>query len=219
MSNREKQSVRDLIAAGTQPSVTGSGNVVLKRGARGYITLVRGNRATPLGQYYQQQTGVNPAINILPDSVPTRMGRTEYIRTRGGVDRALRVYDVVRGVWKLTSLGRQYYNQARDQVVVHLPIIVRGRSKNSTTYEIRGTMPVEIEGLQEGPHLKQQVLAHYGGQEGQEILVSTQGDEEFWHNPAGHWQISTLRTEPVRTVSLGGLCEKSKAKGFGVQRA
>jgi len=193
MSNREKQHVRELIANGVEPTVNSAGNVVHKRG-RGYVTLVRGNRMTPLGQYYQSETGLSPAFNILPDAVPTRIGRTEYIRVRGGVDRALRSWDVAKGRWNYTRLGRSYYDRDREEVVVRLPTRVRGRHKNGSTYEIRSTLPVEIPGLRDGPSLRQEVLAHYGGQEGKEFHVTTQSDEEIFYRPGGQWQISTLRT-------------------------
>ena len=149
--------------------------------------MVRGNRMTPLGQYYQSETGLSPAFHILPDAVPTRIGRTEYIRVRGGVDRALRSWDVAKGRWNYTRLGRSYYDRDREEVVVHLPITVRGRRKNGSTYEVRGTLPVEIPGLRDGPNLRQEVLAHYGGQEGEEFLVTTQSDEEIFYRPDGQW--------------------------------
>ena len=142
-----KEKVRELAAAG-EVAVTRSGNVLLRAGARS-VTLVRGSRVTKEGAYYREHTGNDPRINILPNAVARRLGRSEYIATRTG-DRVLRVWDVVRGVWKNTALGRQYYNTARTQVVVHIPTIVRGRRKNGSTYEIAGTMPAEIEGLVDG---------------------------------------------------------------------
>ena len=81
--------VRGLIAQGVQPSVSKSGNVILKSG-RSYTTLVKGNTRTSAGKFYQEETNTDPRISIVPDALPVRRARTEFIATRQG-DKALRV--------------------------------------------------------------------------------------------------------------------------------
>ena len=75
--------VRNLIAQGIQPSVSKSGNVVLRSG-KSYATLAKGNVKTKAGDIYQKETNTDPRISIMPDAKPFKINRTEYIKTRQG---------------------------------------------------------------------------------------------------------------------------------------
>ena len=63
--------------------------------------------------------------------------------------------------YRYTHLRRSYYNAPKEELIVHMPIRIEGRRKDGSTYSIRGHMPVNIDGLVDGPDLKQKVFEHY----------------------------------------------------------
>ena len=138
------------VAAGIEPTETSSGSVVLRQGKR-YVTLVKPDGTkTQSGAWYEQRSR-----NELPaggafnrNQQPQREGLTELIKTRDGREKVVRRWDPVTNEFKFTALGRSFYARKRSVYVVHVPVIVEGRRKNGTTYELKSFMPVEKMGLQ-----------------------------------------------------------------------
>jgi len=187
--------VKTLLAKNGETTVSKSGNVILKSGKQ-YITLVKGNTVTKAGQAYQQETNTDPKITIMDGATPykkDKAGRTEYIETRFG-PKALRIWNTVEKKYRYTQLGKTYYNTAREEVIVHMPVRIEGRRKDGSTYRIFGHLPVDIPGLVEGPDMKQQVFEHYGI-DADGGVVSIQSDEMWFYDPSGEWQVSKMTTE------------------------
>ena len=44
--------------------------------------------------------------------------------------------------WICTKLGRTYYKRLRKQIVVQVPVTIKGICKDRSTYEIRGLVPI-----------------------------------------------------------------------------
>ena len=49
--------------------------------------------------------------------------------------------------WKFTKAGNQFYKQLRRNFVVKVPVIIRGRRKDRSRYEIKGLLPIERAGI------------------------------------------------------------------------
>ena len=190
--------VKALLAKNGETTVSKSGNVILKSGKQ-YATLVKGNTVTRAGRAYQEETNTDPKITIMDGATPYKKGRTEYISTRQG-DKALRIWNTISKKYRYTHLGKTYYDTSREEIILHLPIVIRGRRKDGSTYEIRGHMPVDLPDLREGPNMKQIVLDHYQIT-GPGDVVSIQSDE-VWELVDCEWQMSKMTTEGGQTPDV-----------------
>ena len=82
------------------------------------------------------------------DQVPQREGLTEHIRMRDGRERVTRRFDASSGDYTFTALGRSFYSKRRSQYVVHIPVVIEGRRKDGTSYELNSFMPTERMGIE-----------------------------------------------------------------------
>jgi hypothetical protein len=130
-----QQRIDAFVAAGLQPHTTSTGAVLARQGTR-FQTLVdtRGQR-TQVGRYYEQASSSNlPAGGFDPSQAPTRSGDTEYIRMRGGEQRATRRWDPAISDYRFTDLGQSYYtNHWAPQgrfAILHTLYASRGAARN-----------------------------------------------------------------------------------------
>ena len=81
-----------------------------------------------------------------------REGNTETIALRNGKRAVTRRWDPASNEFKFTAIGKKYYSTLRRNYVVDVPIIIKGKRKNGTRYEIKshtkmeklGMRPVEV---------------------------------------------------------------------------
>ena len=143
-----QQRIDAFVAAGRQPHTTSTGAVIARQGTR-FQTLVdtRGQR-TQVGRYYEQASSSNlPAGGFDPLQAPTRIGDTEYIRMRGGEQRATRRWDPAISDYRFTDLGQSYYSRLKRNYVVQVPVRITGQRKDGSQYYIRSTLPVSRLGI------------------------------------------------------------------------
>ncbi len=137
-----------MITANVVPQrLKGSEGIALKQG-RSIVKLVTDEgEPTGAGDYWAAQTG-----RVLPEGgfmqqAATRKGNIESIRLRDGSRGVTRRFDEGTGEYKFTRLGNTYYKTIRRNYVVTVPVIINGKRKDGSTYQIKSTMPVSKLGL------------------------------------------------------------------------
>ena len=48
------------------------------------------------------------------------------------------------GTHRLTALGKKFYSQEKDEYIVHVPVLIKGRHKNGRTYERVDHLPTDL---------------------------------------------------------------------------
>ena len=148
MSNKAKESIDSMLAAGVAPRDTRGGAVILKTGARYHALVTTAGDKTKLGTYWEEKTSEElPVGGFDPTQSPFRQGDVEYIRMRSGQERAVRRYSPVDNEYKFTALGKSFYSRLKRSYVVQIPVTIKGRRKNGTHYNVKSTMPVSKMGL------------------------------------------------------------------------
>ena len=120
MSNRRvrtqvKTQLDAAIAAGTQPKAPRSGiGLVLPTGTR-FRTLYDKKGLTPAGRYYYDQSGIAPpgSFDFQQDAV-RKKGRSQYIKLLDGTQKKVSMWDSVGKEWKLTALGKTFFQKMKD---------------------------------------------------------------------------------------------------------
>ena len=75
-------------------------------------------------------------------------GDREFIRTRDGEARVVRIYMPGDRAWRYTQLGRRFYSAAQTQYIVEVPVIISGRTRDGSDYYAKRTwLPVEVMGM------------------------------------------------------------------------
>ncbi len=144
-----KQNIDELHALGRRPEKLKTSEAIGLRSGRSTIKLIGNDgKKTPAGLYWEQKAGAPP----LPDGgflqqAARREGNTETIELRGGKRAVTRRWDPGSGEFKFTALGKKYYSTLRRSYVVDVPIIIKGKRKNGTTYQIKSHMKMEKLGL------------------------------------------------------------------------
>ena len=104
-----QQRIDAFVAAGLQTRTTSTGAVIARRGTRFQTLVDTGGQRTEAGRYYEQASASTlPAGGFDPSQAPTRSGDTEYIRMRGGEQRATRRWDPAISDYRFTDLGQSY---------------------------------------------------------------------------------------------------------------
>ena len=148
---------------------------------------------------------VLPAGGFLQQAA-TRNGNIESIRLRDGSRGVTRRWDEGTGEYKFTRLGNTYYKTVRRNYVVTVPVIINGKRKDGSTYQIRSTMPVSKLGLKPStiptnmtsPRRRAKVRRMVE-QELPDVLYEV-SDETWTLDPAGSWRI---HEETVGTNAAG----------------
>ena len=74
-----------------------------------------------------------------PNQQVVRRGPSDMIQTDRG-ERAVRTYDV-GGNARVTKLGREFFRNKRTEYVVKVPVIIKGKRENGSTYERYAFLP------------------------------------------------------------------------------
>jgi hypothetical protein len=116
-----------------------------------------------------------------------------------------RRWNPVNSTWTYSDLGREYYNVARQEVTVHMPITIRGVRVNGSVYTLDNAyMPITDDGVDQiyrpngdANAVKQLVLAQFEGNEmiDGELLVH-EASQEQWFLRDAPWRVSTMNTNP-----------------------
>jgi hypothetical protein len=118
-SASDKSALDAALAAGMRPRPTGGarGLVVTIPGTGGrksaYRSLIdrRGNM-TAAGRYFYEKLNEDPPDRGFdPDQQPKRAarGRSETIQLRDGTTAVVRTWNHLKGEWRLTKLGQQFF--------------------------------------------------------------------------------------------------------------
>ena len=94
-------------------------------------------KLTPAGTFYYQTTGAErPRAAFDQNQELISRGGNDYIRTRDrreALVRSLRPY----GTTRVTQLGRAFFKNRHRELVVHVPVVIRGRHRNGKDYDRR----------------------------------------------------------------------------------
>ncbi len=144
----------------------------------------------PVGGYLQQTA--------------IREGNTEYIKLHTGMKAATRKWDEATGIYKFTKLGKQYYKTQRRNYLVSVPVLIQGRRKDGSTYQLKSRMPIEKLGLKpKSIPLDMDSPTRYDRVRGMVEAELPDGalyevsDETWTLDPTGNWRISeeTVKVE------------------------
>ena len=172
-------------------------------GARTFQVLVRADgQVTREGAYYYSLSGeADGDRRFDPNQPVSRRGNTEYIRDRSGREVALRTLQP-NGDWQNTRAGLTYFQRARAEVIVQIPIVITGTRSNGRPYERRDWLPAEDAGVgrimvdgrlplrQREARAKQLVTAQLSNP-----IMELSG-ETFRLDPQGEWFYNEMRTDP-----------------------
>ena len=119
------------IAAGNEPRMTSSDRFQLSLGGRKRKLLIRPDgQATAAGEYWSLQTGEALPQGVDYGQEPTRLVPSDYILVRGK-RRRLRTWDAGENRFRYTTFGVKWAAERRVEVVVDIPVLVRGRNPSS----------------------------------------------------------------------------------------
>ena len=107
---KTKTSIDEMLAEGKVHSTTKSGAVLLRDQSRYHTLVSQTGKKTPLGSYYEAQTGgtLDSGHSYETQQTPFREGDTEYINTRGGARKAVRRWSPAEGEYTFTALFMAY---------------------------------------------------------------------------------------------------------------
>ena len=143
-----QQSIDDMLAANARPQNTKSGSVILKSGNKRHTLLTSQGQRTALGEYYEQKSSDElPVGGFDPTQAPFREGNTEFIKMRNGEERAVRRYDPADNEYKFTKLGKSFYARLKRHYIVQIPVMVKGKRKDGSYYNIKSTLPISKMGV------------------------------------------------------------------------
>jgi len=180
------------------PLTTANGNIVLRDGRRSRI-LMKNNELTKAGEYYEEKSGKKLESDA-PE--PYRKGQHEFAMINGR-EKRLRTWDPALDKWvKYTKAGILFYDQKRVEVVVHVPVNIKGKRSNGTNYDRVGWMPVsditslskiyvrdDLTETQRADAVKIQVLEALP-----EPILEVSG-ETWTYNDEATWRISSMTTK------------------------
>ena len=213
LRNKQKNDIDTAIVSGRVPNRTRGNRTVLGLSRVGdpgrYIVLSTTSGLTPAGEYYYQKTGQQPpTLQFDPNQTPSqdRRGNT-YIQGRDNRRLLVRRLNP-DGTHRLTGLGKKFYAQEKDEYIVHVPVLIRGRHKNGRTYERVDHIPTDV--LNTGKimmsnlyateeekisKIKSNVLTQLqeNTEDGKMILMQISG-ETYYYDRNGDWQISQMST-------------------------
>ena len=146
--NKAKESIDNMLAAGIKPQNTKNGAVILKTAGRYHQLVGTSGVKTRLGEYYEQQSSDElPVGGFDPTQSPFREGNTESIRMRSGEERAVRRYDPAENEYVFTKLGKSFYARLKRNYVVQIPVKIKGKRKDGSSFNIKSTMLISKMGV------------------------------------------------------------------------
>lgn len=126
MSNKAKESIDTMLAAGVTPRDTKGGAVILKgQGVRYHQLISTTGEKTRLGKYFEDKSEQElPVGGFDPRQAPYRQGDTEYIRMRNGEEKAIRRYSPAENQLQFTALGKSFYSRVKRAYIIQIPVKV-----------------------------------------------------------------------------------------------
>ena len=130
-----------MLTANAKPQ---SGSVILKSGNKRHTLLNSQGERTALGEYYEQKSNDElPVGGFDPTQAAFREGTAEFIKMRNGEDRVVRRYDPAENEYKFTKLGKSFYSRLKRNYVVQIPVMVKGKRKDGSYYNIKPGFPFQ----------------------------------------------------------------------------
>ena len=166
---------------GAQPTAPRSGiGLVLKTRTGRFRQLVdkKGNLSSA-GKYFYEKAGLPPPGNFDYQQDATRKGRSQYIKLMDGSKKKVSTWEPNAREWKLTALGKQFYNKAVDRYTVLWPCKIQLTRKNGSIYEREDWLPstatslgeVEVPRTHSEATQRQRVAATEAAWRGQQPMV------------------------------------------------
>ena len=100
--------------------------LVLKLGEESLVRLQNGDKLTPAGRHYYEQTKKEPPTQL--DGTLVQRGASEYL-VRGGKARVLRRFQ--NNDYVYTALGQKYSERHKTTFLVHVPARIKKRDSSS----------------------------------------------------------------------------------------
>ena len=145
---KARQSIDAMLTTNRKPTNTKSGAVILKDESKRHQLVDTSGSKTKIGAYWEQQTGQDlPVGGFDSGQTPFREGNTEFIYMRNGEQRAVRQYSPVDNEFKFTVLGKSFYARLKRNYVVQVPVIIKGKRKDGTEYNVKSSLPVSRMGI------------------------------------------------------------------------
>ena len=122
--------------------------------------------------------------------------------------------------FRYTQLGKRFYSRRQVEVVIQIPIRIKGRRENGTYYIQNGWMPsVNIPGLDRlwaredltpsdrNDQVRQQAIRYIretiNAQDDEGNYIVHEHSDEVWTlNPAGQWRYSEMETRADATGAI-----------------
>ena len=195
------------IEAGAEITTLRSGGQVLKHEGKSTRIADPFGRLTRLGKVFFERTGKEAntgAYDIRRELL--REGPREYVVLRDGKTKKLARTWSPSGNFRYTKLGRQWFGRRKEttEMVVGIPVTVRGRNKKSNAeYTRQGMLPhsalpglgqlrvgTDLTREEQEKQAKDQVMAAI---DNTEALIEV--SEETYELRGGTWRISRLTTK------------------------
>ena len=149
ISRKQQTDLDTAITSGREPKRTRGNRTVLGLSRVGdpgrYIVLATPSGLTAAGEYYYQKTGQQrPGLQFDPNQTPSqdKKGNT-YIEGRDKKRLLVRRLNP-DGTHRLTELGKKFYSQEKNEYIVHVPVLIKGRHRNGRTYERVDHVPTDL---------------------------------------------------------------------------
>ena len=205
MNKRSRIRIDAFIAAEAAPKrLKGSDAIALQQG-KSIIKIVGDDgEATAAGTYWSRRSGTPLPVGGYMQQTAVRVGTVETIKMRDGKSGVTRRWHEGSGEYRFTALGNSYYRTLRRNYIVNIPVSIRGRRADGSTYEVKSSMPISRLGLTEktlplnmtSPVRRARVRAMV---EAELPAVLYEQSEETWTlDAAGSWIIheETVGTHP-----------------------
>ena len=180
------------------------------------IDLVTMQGPTPEGTFVYDFLGQTMPTTVEFDQqqTPYTKGRGQYIKDRNGKEHQIRKLEADGRTWKNTTFGNQWAKVPHAEIIVYIPILVRGESSNGDEYEreeyLSMTYP-DVKGLeqialdthmtdaQKDSALIQSVKDQMGIATGEEkFLREGPSGQRYYYDPTREhqWRVSKMITRP-----------------------
>ena len=200
--------IKLAVDADRKPVRCKNGNFLLRFGT-GFKYLIKGDKVTDAGLYWAEITGESlPTEGFDKNPNPVRRARSEYITMSDGTERLVRSFDAVRNKHKYSKLGLKFFAEHTSEWIASIPLQIKGKRPNGTTYTIESMFPVESFGIgkvvtnrnlteeQRVSKIKSEVLKHFANHAYKDgkLVLHEFSDEIGHYDRDSSWALSELRT-------------------------
>ena len=156
--------INNAIEQNVEPHRSRNDSLLLRLGEKSFVRLQNGDKLTPAGRHYYQQTNKEPPTQL--DGTLVQRGASEYL-VRGGKAKVLRRFQ--NNDYVYTALGKKYFESHKTTFLVHVPARIKKRDSKSQglsfmvphnafmgDLEVPSNVPLAEQKIK----LKEKVLAH-----------------------------------------------------------